>query len=297
MTHTHTQQPLAAGCWRHLALSQPHFPRPPSGGDQLATTCPAHIKPKPIYVSPVSFESSEVFPCFSIIHIHHLFTIYSPSFFASHFSILQQTEICCPYLSGQDGQAEAGQLRMRSSELVCCQVNALQVRDVANWESNPHFVHQQSIHVLTLWSSCGLADCDFSWLFDTFLRIDYIIDWIHDWVLCFAMSSNPNYNVERSQKMIWYDFPFLIWMGLTIAMEKDHSQWSQRYSIVLPRSPSRFPLTGGVPPMPNRLSTQQNVAVFAIGSARKQRRLSLFEMRMGVQGLCLQATQQIQWVA
>jgi len=114
------------------------------------------------YVSPVSFESSEVFPCFSIIHIHHLFTIYSPSFFASHFSILQQTEICCPYLSGQDGQAEAGQLRMRSSELVCCQVNALQVRDVANWESNPHFVHQQSIHVLTLWSSCGLADCDFS---------------------------------------------------------------------------------------------------------------------------------------
>lgn len=49
--------------------------------------------------------------------------------------------------------------------------------------------------------------------------------------------------------------------------------------------------------MPNRLSTQQNVAVFAIGSARKQRRLSLFEMRMGVHGLCLQATQQIQWVA
>lgn len=46
--------------------------------------------------------------------------------------------------------------------------------------------------------------------------------------------------------------------------------------------------------MPNRLSTQQNVAVFTIGSARKQRRLSLFEMRMGVQGLCLQATQQIQ---
>ena len=32
------------------------------------------------------------------------------------------------------------------------------------------------------------------------------------------MSSNPNYNVERSQKMIWYDFPFLIWMGLQLRM-------------------------------------------------------------------------------
>eukprot|EP00434_Breviolum_minutum_P024758 symbB.v1.2.021866.t1/scaffold1883.1/size97200/5 len=31
---------------------------------------------------------------------------------------------------GQDGQAEAGQLRMRSSELVCCQVNALQVESL-----------------------------------------------------------------------------------------------------------------------------------------------------------------------
>ena len=171
-------------------------------------------------------------PKFSHVFQLSTFTIYSPfihhPFLLPIFPYLQQTEICCPYLSGQDGQAEAGQLRMRSSELVCCQVNALQVRDVANWESNPHFVHQQSIHVLTLWSSCGLADCDFSWLFDTFLRIDYIIDWIHDWVLCFAMSSNPNYNVERSQKMIWYDFPFLIWMGLQLRLRR----------IIIPNDPN-----------------------------------------------------------
>ena len=65
--------------------------------------------------------------------------------------------LSCPYLSGQDGQdgqAEAGQLRMRSSELVCCQVNALQVRDAVRLGVQPSlwFISNLS-HVLT---TCGV---------------------------------------------------------------------------------------------------------------------------------------------
>ena len=136
---------------------------------------------------------------------------------------------------------------------------------------------RSAIYVLIVWSSPRLADCNFSILFRKLIEFT-------SFVFC---------NVESSEKMI--SIPDLD--ELTIAIEKDDSQLIPIYSIVLPQSPSRFPLTGGVPPMPNRLSTQQNVAVFAIGSAGKQRRWSLFEMRRGFQGLCNQATQQIESIA
>lgn len=63
-----------------MALSQPHFPRPPSGGDQLATTCPAHIKPNAKSICFTCFiRKLRSFPMFfNYPHspfIHHLFTI------------------------------------------------------------------------------------------------------------------------------------------------------------------------------------------------------------------------------
>ena len=86
MTHTHTQISLwlqdADATWRLASrifqglrgVMNWRLPVPLTSNQMQSR-----------YFSPVSFESSEVFPCFSIIHIHHLFTIYSPSFFASIF--------------------------------------------------------------------------------------------------------------------------------------------------------------------------------------------------------------------
>ena len=70
---------------------------------------------------------------------------------------------------------------------------------------------RSAIYVLIVWSSPGLADCNFSILFRELIEFTSFV---------FCNVEHPNCNVESSEKMI--SIPDLD--ELTIAIEKDDSQ-------------------------------------------------------------------------